>query len=153
MPLYHYTCEEHHEAIKRDRLLKPGILVASKAGRDRLRRTRISRITSQLVWLTTVPHITYLNAGIAGLYTEQMAALVGVKPCNRTAFRWELTDDKVLIQPWTVLRERWPADIVDELESFPQAQPKTWWVTRGPAKASYSPNHAVRESVPIQSSA
>lgn len=136
MTLYHYTCDDHHTEIARDDRLLPAIKLANPHTVARLRYNRMTRMTSQLIWLTTMPDVIWLNANAVGL-TNQSNLL----DCDRTRHRWEIVDNPgAPIESWAWLREVWPRDVVEELESLPGARPHTWWVSRGPLQARYSPH-------------
>jgi hypothetical protein len=85
-----------------------------------------------------MPNVVWLNANAVGL-TNQSAML----DCDRTRHRWEIVETDVPIESWARLRDIWPRDVVDELESVPGARPHTWFVSRGPLQAVYSPHRAV----------
>jgi len=146
MPFYQYTCKHGHERITASGgVLRPVIELAGPRMLERFRDEDYPtlRFTSQLIWLTTIPNVVWLNAGVAGLYMEESAKCLGIKPCDRTQYRWEVVDTRHQIVPWVRLRERWPIRIVAEIEDSPGARPKTWWVARGPLQARYSPHRAV----------
>lgn len=147
MPLYHYTCSHAHRLIGDDGLLRPAIAVATPAQRRALRGNPYSARTAQVVWLTTMPNLTWLNRQAAGLGMD--GALAAGKrrrspnpprACDRTRYRWAVTDEDALIEPWTDLRQFWPRWLVIDLERLPGALPATWWCSRGPLRAVYSPH-------------
>jgi hypothetical protein len=153
MPLYHYTCAHHHQAITAGGgLLRPAIIIATKEQRRALRSNPYASWTSQLVWLTTIPHLTSVNRQAAGLAMDgsledgkRRRSPNPPRPCDRTGYRWEVTEEEVRIEPWGDLRAFWPRWLVLALEAVPGVRPETWWVSRGPLQARFSPNRSGAE--------
>jgi hypothetical protein len=143
MPLYHYTCEHGHDGIMRDGVIRPAIDVATIEQRKLLRRSGAAAMTAQVIWLTTNPHIVRLNINQVGLGMSAIEALTGQKHCDRTVHRYEITEEDQPILPWALARQKWPVRVVAELESIAGAKPDTWWISRGPLHAHYSPSRQV----------
>ena len=135
-PLYHYTCPHFHEAIQQDGFLRPAINMADRATAALLKGGDISRMTCQVVWLTTMPSVVWLNGGSLGLTSH------GLLDCDRTKHRYRVVQDGTHrpVMPWSALREAWPVPVVVALESAPGARPDTWWASRGPLAAVYDPH-------------
>ena len=141
MPLYHYTCPHGNEAILNDGgLIRSAIEVMTTRQHRKLRAMHAVSMVSQVVWLTTLEHVTPFNVNQCGLGMARMAELTGQKQCDRTQHRWEITEENVTIFPWTYVRDAWPTTVVQDLESLPGARFDTWWLSRGPLHARYSPH-------------
>jgi hypothetical protein len=100
-------------------------------------------MVSQVVWLTTLEHLTPFNVNQCGLGMARMAELTGQKQCDRTQHRWQITEDEVPIMAWSDVRDAWPTTVVQELESLHGCRPETWYLSRGPLHARYSPHRRV----------
>lgn len=144
LPLYHYTCWHGHSGIMRDGVIRAAIDVATKRQRTMLRQSVPVAMTAQVIWLTTLPHIVPLNVNLVGLGMFSIEALTGQKQCDRTVHRYEINEDEQPILPWLTVRNHWPVRVVAELESLPGVRPDSWWISRGPLHARYSPNHRAR---------
>jgi hypothetical protein len=137
--LYHYTCGHHHPAISRTGILRPGKdLAVTRAQRDALASNPISRSVCQVVWLTELPHIVWLNGAVLGLTNHALL------DCDRTRHRYRVTPSAMPVVPWATLREVWPRHVVAALEAVPGVEPATWWASRGPLNAVYDPHQADR---------
>jgi hypothetical protein len=135
--LYHYTCGHHHPAILNSGLLLPAKdLAATRAQSKALAGDPIARSTCQVVWLTTMPAVIWLNASSLGLTNHALLS------CDRTRHRYRVTGGVSPVMPWTELRLVWPPHVVEGLEAIPGARPDTWWVSRGPLAAQYDPHQA-----------
>lgn len=134
MPLYHYTCDHHAEAIIESGVLKPAVLLATPAQKRYLARDIVPRWTSQVIWLTTLESVVWINRCALGLTSESMVH------CDRTRHRFKVTEERAVIEPWTMVRPHWPADVVQGLERMPGCKPSAWWVARGPLTCEYAPH-------------
>lgn len=143
MPLYHYTCWHGYEGIMRDGVIRAAVDVASKNQKRLLRRSMSVAMTSQVIWLTTLPHVVPLNVNQLGLGMYAIETLTGQKQCDRTVHRFEVTEEDRPILPWSMVRDHWPVRVVAELESLPGVRPETWWTARGPLHAHYAPSRRV----------
>lgn len=151
MPLYHYSCPHGDRAIRADGgILRPAIAVATPGQRRTLRDNPFTARIGQVVWLTTMPGLTWINRQAAGLGMDNSVLAPTTRRrspnppriCDRTAYRWEVTEEDVPIEPWEDVRVFWPRWLVISLEGLPGVRPETWWVSRGPLRARFSPNHA-----------
>lgn len=142
MPLYHYTCQHGHEGILRDGVIRSAVTQLDQAKRRALRKLGIAAVTSQVVWLTTLPHVVRLNINQVGLGMYEIERLTGAAQCDRSAHRYEITEENVIIKSWAEQRRIWPIAVVQSLESLPGARPDTWWISRGPLHARYSPHRS-----------
>lgn len=132
--LYHYSCVHSRDGIVDSGLIYPGFKLQSPRTRTLAPTNKIGNMVSQMVWLTDLASITGINRNMVGLTKNGLN-------CDRTAFRFEVTNENVPIFRWAELRERWPVDIVLALETLDGARPEHWFVSRGPVPAVLSPNH------------
>lgn len=135
IPLYHYTCTHHHQGIQAaGGILYPARdLANTRAKMLALRGDRRAWQTCQVIWLTSLPAVVWLNRTSVGLTNHALL------DCDRTRYRYRITSGPAAIA-WPVVREVWPGHLVEELESLPGARPDTWWVSRGPLQAVYDPH-------------
>lgn len=107
--LYHFTCQHGHAGI-----LKTGTLIphphifAPGAG--------------PILWLTDLAEPSAESVGLTSTLTR----------CNRLAHRYRV--ETKAAKPWALLRPRFPANIVADMESF--GQPDHWYVVQRPVLAS-----------------
>jgi hypothetical protein len=141
MPLYHYTCNHGHYGILNDgSVVRAAIDLANQRQRRKLRQSFAAAMTSQVIWMTTSPHIVRLNVNHVGLGMFSIEALTGDKQCDRTQHRWQINESQIKVLPWVNVREHWPVRVVAELESIPGCRPETWYISRGPLHARYAPH-------------
>lgn len=131
--LWHYTCSHGKDSIIETGLVYPAVRLR-RAADLKAPLQRMANMISQLVWLTDLPSIIPMNRNQVGL---TMNAL----DCDRTEARFEVLRDDPPIYWWMELRERWPVDIVNDLERLDGARPQHWFVSRGPVPVKFSPNH------------
>ena len=135
-PLFHYTCECGHAALKEDPVIRPAAALIPSW--KLLRTAGDIRSLLALSWFTDLatPDIDAL-----GLTRRRIT-------CARWRFRWIVTGVVQRPVPWLAERHRLPARVVHELEASPGAQPAHWWVSRVPVAVQYHPlEPAARKSV------
>lgn len=129
MSLYHFTCDHAYAKIGEAGQLLPAINLARKADRLAIMRDTNSRMTSQVVWMTTAHRPSRWELGLTRFLTC----------CDRMQHRYRVTEELVLMRPWSDVRLDWPRSVVVELEMDPRCLPASWWVSRGPVSVEYSP--------------
>lgn len=129
MPLYHYTCEHAYSQIGEEGHLVPAINLADRTGRIQLMRDPVARLTSQIVWLTTMERPSRFGLGLTSVSLC----------CDRTRYRYRVTEEETLIKSWSDVRVDWPQTVVGALEALSGCKPLTWWLSRGPVAVEFAP--------------
>lgn len=105
--LYHFTCSDMAERVRRDGLLKPRP------------HPYFPPTVKPVVWLTDLPAV---NPRVVGLTRHQL-------PCDRTAVRFAVPGADCMWWPDFARRERIEPDIREVLEGAPGRLPAHWWVS------------------------
>lgn len=104
--LWHFTCDHGHNGIGARGELRP------------YQHPMIPHLPP-MVWLTSAARPARTDVGL----TSTMLS------CDRLAHRYEVTDITTA-EPWSVVRQRVPAQIVATLEQH--GRPGTWFVSFAP---------------------
>ena len=132
-PLFHYTCYHHHRFI--GSLLQPAARLMDARTRKKLMEYPLAaRMAAQVVWLTEMPAVVWLNRTALGLTTE-------LAKCDRTQYRYRATGGYLV--PWRAARLHWPESVVAELEKVPGSRPSTWWLSAAPVPVVFDPHVAL----------
>lgn len=108
--LWHYTCEHGYAGIGDRGQLWPAYALTNRIPPEWW--------PARLVWLTDLAAPDRAGLGLTS----------AVSACDRTAYRYRVTDDLDVI-PWVRVRRQFPADV---LEDLPGTRPRHWYVSSNP---------------------
>lgn len=134
VPLYHYTCAHHHPHIN-GTLYPVARLMDARQRKKVMSFPLAARMAAQVVWLTEMPGVVWLNRTALG-HTNELAK------CDRTKYRYRATGGHLV--PWRVARMHWPEMVVRDLEAVPGSRPSTWWISAAPVPVVFDP-HVILE--------
>lgn len=123
--LFHYTC-----AHSQERLLAMGDRAVILPGRE-LTPTKTGPV-SRVAWFTD----------LALPKRDALGLTMNFISCDRTEFRWKVTDPHGIVR-WSEVRDTF-GEAALELEESPGAESRHWFVSYGPVKVEYAPTVLIR---------
>lgn len=123
--LWHYTCMHGHGALGDTGELLP---LADLEPRRVLLLPEPFRVMTTLVWLTDLDVPDAAGLGLTSI----------VVACDRTRYRYRVTDDTDCVR-YTTVRRDLPPRVAELLERSGRTLPAHWWVSRRPVPVMYDP--------------
>jgi hypothetical protein len=108
--LFHYTCSHSQTQLGAEGILVPGATLSARAAQFP---------QCHYVWLTDMAVPARGPLGLTGNFCQ----------CDRTEFRYLVTDDSMAV-PWVSVRRQHSWAVA--LESAEGARPRHWWVSTEP---------------------
>lgn len=127
MTLYHYTCDHGRAGLgAKGELIAPIEQPLDQTVVDEM--TGWQRGLLHLIWMTDLDEPLRKPLGLTAVSLH----------CDRTQYRYRVTDDKY-VHRWITVRRDWPRKLRDGLEQASGAMPGHWWISLRPVPVVFDP--------------